>query len=184
MTGASPWRHGIAAHEDAAQVRRAPTAARAAAAPGRGGNRARTPASSATCRQQLAPGALDRRASPRTCAHSLIHGAHGRTACRHRSAGAPDLGLAARDVGVERLAHRRVQRRRHVFGEQLLPDARGPLRGIARARVAPVLEVGPVRQQRPVEGRLVARERMRASRRSGRRPARVLDGIAPPDRRR
>ena len=38
--------------------------------------------------------------------------------------------------------------------------AAGPLRGIVRTRVGPVLEIRPVRQQRPKERRLVARQRM------------------------
>ena len=74
---------------------------------------------------------------------------------------APNLALSPLDEGVQRLGPARVERRRLVLGEELLPDAVRPLRGGPRAVLLPRLEVPPVGQERLVERGLVARERVR-----------------------
>ena len=71
-----------------------------------------------------------------------------------------DLALAPGDESVDRLGDRRVHRRLLVLGEELLPDPVGPFRGGPRAVRLPRLEVAPVGQERPVERRLVALERV------------------------
>src|SRR4029077_16998872 len=72
-----------------------------------------------------------------------------------------ELSRAARDVCGDRLPDRRIKRGRGVLGEQLLPDAGRAHGGVAAPGLCPALEVRPVREQRAVEGRLVARERVR-----------------------
>src|SRR5580658_4846192 len=74
-----------------------------------------------------------------------------------------DVADPAFGIGVDRLFDRRLQRRRHVLGEHLLPDIGRALRGIAGAGIGPILEIRPVREQRAVERRLVTGERMRSA---------------------
>src|ERR1700684_549438 len=60
---------------------------------------------------------------------------------RPSSARIPKLNRAATHVRVDGLFDRRIERRRHVFCEELFPDARGALCRVARAGLGPVLEV-------------------------------------------
>src|ERR1051326_5822574 len=73
------------------------------------------------------------------------------------------LARTPRHVVGNRLAHRRIQGRRDILRQQLLPDCRGALGGVARTGLGPALEARPVRKQWPVERRLVACERVRGA---------------------
>src|SRR5262245_28354977 len=75
-----------------------------------------------------------------------------------RSLRGGDLALAPGDERVERLAAARIHRRWRGLRKELLPDAVRPLRGRVGAVLLPRLEVPPVRDQRPIEGCLVALE--------------------------
>src|SRR5262245_9940231 len=71
------------------------------------------------------------------------------------------LALAPLDECRQRLRDRRIERRLLVLLEELLPDRIGaPRRGLGAA-LAPGLVIVPDRQERSVERRLVALERMR-----------------------
>src|SRR3954469_19556947 len=72
-----------------------------------------------------------------------------------RLAGA-DLLAPAGDKGVDLLADRRVERRLLIVAQRLLPNLGGPLQRVMAAGLLPAAVVLPVRQHRPVEGRLVA----------------------------
>src|SRR6185312_7642259 len=74
---------------------------------------------------------------------------------------AADLAATALDVLIQRLGNSGVERRLLILGERPLPDFRRALRGIAPAGNLPVLIVLPVRDQRLVEGVLIALESMR-----------------------
>src|SRR5262249_19610383 len=76
------------------------------------------------------------------------------------SAGGAKFTRPARHVLADGLAHRGIEWRRREPAQQFLPDDGSALGGVARAGIGPVLEVRPVRQQRPVERRLVARQRV------------------------
>src|SRR5260370_21221842 len=71
-----------------------------------------------------------------------------------------ELTGPASDVRVDGLLDGGVEGRRQVLGEHFLPDAGGPLGGIAGAGIGPVLEVRPVGEQRTVERGLVTGERV------------------------
>src|SRR5664279_5704313 len=74
------------------------------------------------------------------------------------SALALDLALAAGDEGSQLGGDGRIQVGGLERGQEPFPDAVGPLRRGSGAIVVPGLEVAPVGDQRPVEGRLVALE--------------------------
>ena len=79
-----------------------------------------------------------------------------------------DLALPPVDEGVQLGRDRRLERRCLELGQEGLPDPVGSLGGGPRAVLVPGLEVAPVRDEWPVEGGLVALERVGSCRRSGR----------------
>src|ERR1700751_3214306 len=69
------------------------------------------------------------------------------------SPGLAELARPALDEAGDRLAPRRIERRRDVLRQQLVPYESGALGGVARPRLGPALEARPVRGQRPIESR-------------------------------
>src|SRR5262245_15654331 len=73
----------------------------------------------------------------------------------------PALALAPLDEFLQRLFDRRIERRLLILLQQLLPNAVGATRRGLGAAFPPGLVIVPYRQERPVERRFVAGERMR-----------------------
>src|SRR5262245_13850235 len=73
----------------------------------------------------------------------------------------PALALAPLDKVLERFLDRRIERRLLILPQKLLPDGVGAARRSLGAAFPPGPVIVPDRQERPVEGRLVARKRMR-----------------------
>src|SRR5262249_3581398 len=71
-----------------------------------------------------------------------------------------ELALAARDIVSDGFLHGGFKRRWYEIGKRLLPDNGGTFGSVVRARARPILEIRPIRQQRPIECGRVSGQRV------------------------